>query len=265
MLLHQPSSEAELTDQDQAGTAGSQHGTAHQAQALLTRHRLTLPRCRRGQGRGTVAVVLAAMTLVAMMGPVACGGTETHQASGPPPSPKGPLACDLPGNPPNGSGRWTLVLPATVCGMKTDNSAAMQQANPGALGSLEFLINAADLNGYVGHYTRGVARGWQLSIPGDPPLNRGITFNGLDGTFKPAAVVSAVGNGGGYTVSSVPAGPHGGVMACGEYGGADQVQCVWATTTTLGCFILSDTTGELTGSDLAANAVRIRDVLEQAA
>jgi hypothetical protein len=237
---------------------------------LLSGHRLTLPRGRRGQGRGTVAVVVAAMAVAVMTGAVmtgavACGGTATQHASGPPPSPKGPLACDLPGNPSNGSGRWTLVLPATVCGMKTDNSAAMKQAGPYGLRSLEFLINAEDDGGYVGRYTHGVVRAWELSIPGDPPLNRDITFTGLDGTFKPAAVVSAVGNGGGYTVSSVPAGPHGGVMACGEYGDADDVQCVWATTTTLGSFTLSDTTGELTGSHLAANAVLIRDVLEQAA
>jgi hypothetical protein len=196
---------------------------------------------------------------------VACGGTATQHASGPAPSAKGPQACDLPGNPSNGSGRWTLVTPPTVCGLKTDNSAQMLQADQSGLSSLEFLINAADLNTSVGHYTHGVVRGYELSVPGDPPLNRSVDFTGLDGTFKPAAAVNAVGNGGGYSVTSVPAGPHGGVLACGEHGGADQVQCVWATTTTLGTFLLSDTTGELVGSHLAANAVRIRDVLEEAA
>lgn len=245
-----------MANPNQAGVACPWSGTAHQAQALVPRHRPSVPRGQNGQWRGTVAVVLAVMALAA-----GCGATGTQHASRPAPSAKGPQACDVPGNPSNGSGRWKLVTPATVCGMKTDNSAQMQQANQSAIGSLEFLVSAAG----VGHYTHGVARGWELTIPGDPPINRGVTFNGLDGTFKPAAAVSAVGNGSGYPVTSMPAGPHGGALACGEFGGADQVQCVWATTTTLGTFIFSDTTGELLGSHLAANAVRIRDVLEEAA
>ena len=54
--------------------------------------------------------------------------------------------------------------------------------------------------------------------------------------------------------------PHGGAMGCANEEGTET--CVWATHTTLCSVQIIDTTGELLGSNIAVNAVRIRDALE---
>jgi hypothetical protein len=64
---------------------------------------------------------------------------------------------------------------------------------------------------------------------------KGIVFTGYNGTFNPAAVINLARA---KLVSSraVPAGPHGGQMACGysTANGAESSECVWVTKTTFG-------------------------------
>jgi hypothetical protein len=193
---------------------------------------------------GAAVVIIAAVVVVAV--------TTGKGSAPPPPSPTGPLACDVPGNPVSGSGQWTLVTPPTVCGLPKYNTAEMQQANQEALGSLEELLSAAGLVG---------------ASPGQYKSSFTQAFIGLKGTFHTGPALAALESTGSQLESpfrSVPAGPHGGAMGCAVVT-TGTWQCVWATTTTLGQFTLSDTSGELAGSHLAANAVRIRDVLEESA
>jgi hypothetical protein len=49
-------------------------------------------------------------------------------------------------------------------------------------------------------------------------------------------------------------------MACS--GENDAGDCVWATSTTVAEITITDSTRDLLGANIGANAVRIRDVLE---
>jgi len=114
----------------------------------------------------------------------------------------------------------------------------------------------------AGHFTSALAQAYQLGSS-QSGIYRSIAFVGLKGLFSPATAVATLGGAlqSGIPLHTVPAGPHGGAMRCALVSGYAW-QCVWATANTVGEFQIIDTTGELTGRHLAANAVRIRDAIE---
>jgi hypothetical protein len=74
----------------------------------------------------------------------------------------------------------------------------------------------------------------QYVIPGDQALG----YAGYTGTFSPAAVLAAFKKDA-SNVTTEAAGPHGGVLACGEVTvtsptATSGTACAWATTTTVG-------------------------------
>jgi hypothetical protein len=95
--------------------------------------------------------------------------------------------------------------------------------------------------------------------PRTPNFYRSVAFVGFEGTFRPATALSSLEQPG-YTYTREPPGPHGGMLACGKTSGP--WDCVWATPTTVCDIEVLDTTGELIGTNIAVNAVRIRDALE---
>jgi hypothetical protein len=203
---------------------------------------------------------------------VACSPAAKHSASPSPsasrPSPSasksspgsplaqsamGPSACVTAGSPVGGSGSWKFVSPPTLCGLPLDNSGDSEQLGQTVAGENQSIITLAN----VGSVTSSTTAEYQS--PQTPNFYRSINVVGLQGTFRPAAAVSAV-EGTAYTFKSVPPGPHGGAMGCANEEGTET--CVWATHTTLCSVQIIDTTGELLGSNIAVNAVRIRDALE---
>jgi hypothetical protein len=218
------------------------------------------PRRRRRLWAGIAG---AAVVIVAVIVVVVVTTSNGPAAAPPAPNPKGPLACDVPGNPVNGSGQWTFAAPQTVCGLPKNNSAQMLQADQEAVASLEELLSAAGLVGpSPGQYKSSVVQAYQS--PAHVLPYRSVAFTGLEGKFHTGPALAALESVGSQYQSpfhSVPAGPHGGEMGCAVVT-TGTWECVWATTTTLGDIQLIDTSGELAGSHLAANAVRIRDVLE---
>jgi hypothetical protein len=207
-------------------------------------------------------VVLAACT----SGPASAPGASpsgSPAASAAAPDALGPSACDTSSQTSSQSASWKLVAPATLCGLPVNNSAAQQSSSQAMVSAVEGDLQ--NLNGPAyGQQTSSVSQGYQVAR-NSAGVYRSITFTGLDGTFSPQAAANAVETSieDNYTFSSVPPGPHGGVMACGSQF-SDTETCVWATPTTLGLFTIIDTTKELVGSSIAANAVSIRDVLEVA-
>jgi hypothetical protein len=175
----------------------------------------------------------------------------------------GSSACETASQPGSQASSWKLVSPSTLCGLPQNNSAAELSAGQEMVSAVEG--DLTNFNGpNFGQETSAVAVGYQIQH-NTVGVYRSVSFTGLEGTFRPRAAASAVESslnfGQHYTFKSVPPGPHGGVMACGgEY--PDSEDCVWATRTTLCVIMIIDTTRELVGSGIAANAVRIRDVLE---
>jgi hypothetical protein len=216
-------------------------------------------RTRLGIGTGCV---LVAVTIAA------CSSAGSHAAPGPsassPQSPhavttpsssisEGPLACVTAGKSAQGSGPWKLVAPSKLCGLPVQTSSEYVQSGQ-SLASLDKIVLKMQNAGTV---TSTVTAAWQS--PRTPNFDRGITFVGFEGTFKLAAALNAL-ELPGETYTSVAPGPHGGTMACsGENDGGN---CVWATSTTVCEITISDSTRQLLGSNIAANAVRIRDALE---
>jgi hypothetical protein len=126
----------------------------------------------------------------------------------------------------------------------------------------ELLTNFTGNGPDYGKETSDVSQGYQIAH-NTSGVYRSISFTGLEGTFNPQAAASAVETsiGSGYTFNSFAPGPHGGVMACGLVS-SNSENCVWATPTTLCLIMIIDTTQQLIGPSIDANAVRIRDVLE---
>jgi hypothetical protein len=227
---------------------------------------------------GIAGAVVAAAAIVLVVAAVAPGksprpasstsASKTPSASKRPsasaPNDTGPSACAAASQAGQGSqaGPWRLLSPSTLCGLPQNNSPQELSASQGMASALESDLD--NFNGQnFGQETSDVSVGYQIQHGFG--IYRSVTFTGLEGTFRPRAAASAVESGldfgQHYTFTSVPPGPHGGVMACGgEY--PDSEDCVWATRTTLCVIMIIDTTRELVGSSIAANAVRIRDVLE---
>jgi hypothetical protein len=175
----------------------------------------------------------------------------------------GSSACVTASQPSSQASSWNLVSPSTLCGLPQNNSPQELSAGQAMVSAVEG--DLTNFNGpNFGQETSDVAVGYQIQH-NTADIYRSVSFTGMEGTFRPRAAASAVESsldfGQHYTFRSVPPGPHGGVMACGgEF--PDSEDCVWATRTTLCVIMIIDTTQELVGSSIAANAVRIRDVLE---
>jgi hypothetical protein len=188
----------------------------------------------------------------------------TGAASPPPPSPTGPSACLLPGHAASGKGPWKFALPRTLCGLGKNNTSQMRKSNQAMADALQTALSTNGLGGLpdAGHFTSSHAQAYQLGA-NQSGIYRSVAFVGLKGSFSPAAAVATLGSAlqASAPLGVVPAGPHGGAMRCAPASG-DAWQCVWATTSTVGEFQIIDTTGELTGRHMAANAVRIRDAIE---
>jgi hypothetical protein len=227
-------------------------------------------------GIGAVVAIAAIVLLVVAAAPgKSPRPASSTSASKTPSAPKhpsasapdetGPSACAAAGQPSTQAGQagpWKLLSPSTLCGLPQNTSPQELSASQGMVSALESDLD--NFNGQnFGRETSDVSVGYQIQH--GLGIYRSVSFTGLEGTFRPRAAASAVESGldfgQRYTFTSVPPGPHGGVMACGgEY--PDSEDCVWATRTTLCVIMILDTTRELVGSSIAANAVRIRDVLE---
>jgi hypothetical protein len=190
--------------------------------------------------------------------------TTGAAAPPPPPSPTGPSACVRPESAASGGGRWKFALPRTLCGLARNNTAQMLTSNQAMEAALLSALSTSGLGSQAspGHPTSSVAQAYQLGA-NQSGIYRSVAFVGLKGSFSPGAAIATLGSAleSGAPLRDVPAGPHGGAMRC-ALASSRAWQCVWATTTTVGEFQIIDTTGELTGRHLAANAVRIRDAIE---
>lgn len=172
-------------------------------------------------------------------------------------NPLGPDACNVPSPAGAGSGSWRIVMPSTVCGMQADTNVGDKQSGEGLV-QVEQSSFDGDLYPGIGTARPGTYGSW--NTPSGLGVYRSIIATGFDGSFNPKIAMPALEDGGG-TYRPVPAGPHGGVMACATSDGA--LSCAWATTTTAGMFELSDTSGQLiSGSRADKVAVDVRDVLE---
>lgn len=212
-------------------------------------------------GRPRRRLWLAVAIAMVLAGTSAGCGSGSGSSAGPPPSPTGPKACVLPGATASTSSHWKIVLPRTLCGLPQDNTAEMLSAGQDMVSVLQSVLSTSGLGGpSAGNATSSHAQAYQLSHAG---IYRSITFVGLGGRFSPAAAVAALSSSlqDSAPFRSVPPGPHGGAMECALMSGT-LWECVWATTSTVGEFQIIDTTNELTGSHLAANAVRIREAVE---
>lgn len=199
---------------------------------------------------------------------VACSSASSSHPSAtkPPPSPRSPSAVPTPsavsaggasscvttGRVTGGSGPWKLAAAPTLCQLPADNSSQYQQTGQSLAQLTKISLNLAD----AGPVTSTMTVAYQGS---QAAHDRSVTVVGFDGRFRPAAALGAVEEPG-YAYTKVPPGPHGGTLACANVEGSEN--CVWATPTTVCEITILDPTGELIGANIAANAVRIRDVLE---
>jgi hypothetical protein len=206
-----------------------------------------------GSGALTAAVVLAACT--------SPGPKPSPAGSSVQPNPLGASACATASQAPSQVSKWKLLSPRTLCGLPQDNSAAELSSSQEMASAIE--SDLTNINGQTyGTETSDVSQGYQIGH-NTAGVYRSITFTGLEGTFSPQAAASSVETSiaSNYTFTSVPPGPHGGVMACGPVS-SESASCVWATPTTLCLIMIIDTTQQLVGPNAAASAVSIRDVLE---
>ena len=188
---------------------------------------------------------------------------KSPSASTSPPNPLGPSACVTASQAASHGTKWKLLSPRTLCGLPQNNSPAEQSSSQQMASVMKELLTNFTGNGPdYGKETADVSQGYQIAR-NTSGVYRSISFTGLEGTFNPQAAASAVETslGSGYTFDSVDPGPHGGVMACGSVS-SNSENCVWATPTTLCLIMIIDTTQQLIGPSVDANAVRIRDVLE---
>jgi hypothetical protein len=186
---------------------------------------------------------------VPSVGALSPGAVPTPSAN----SADGPLACVTAGQSAAGSGPWKLVTPPALCGLPEQTTAQAQQSGQSLAGTDKALLSMDN----VGPVTSTIAAIYQGARAAS---FRSVSVVGFDGRFRPAAALSAVEEQPEYTYTSVPPGPHGGMMACANIEGSED--CVWATSTTVCDITIIDPTGELIGANTGANAVRIRDVLE---
>lgn len=147
-----------------------------------------------------------------------------------------------------------MIVPRTLCGLPIDSRG--QQADQADLGATEANLSASGIG-----YRSGVSEGYETPNGTDARSYRFINYLGITGRFNPAQAMSVLEGGTDENYRSVPAGPHGGLMACAEqyHNVAD---CVWATPTTLCSITIEDTSLQLVRTHADANAIRIRAVVE---
>jgi hypothetical protein len=169
-------------------------------------------------GTATVAATQATVTL-----PTSAPAATPSASPVPSASQSGGTAAD--------TTAYALGLPASAGGytLTTPMSSAIQAVGSGGATALMTAVKAA--GGKPASDVSG-----EYFISGDQALG----YAGYTGTFTPAAVLSAF-RAGASDVTTEPAGPHGGDLACGEVtasaasGTASPgTACVWATTTTVG-------------------------------
>jgi hypothetical protein len=210
-----------------------------------------------GSGALAAAVVLTSCT---SSGSKPSGGASPA-GSAVQPNPLGASACVTASPAASQASKWKLLSPGTLCGLPQNNTSAEVSSSQEMASAIEGDLTNISGQTY-GTQTSDVSQGYQIGRNA-AGVYRSISFTGLEGTFNPQAAASAVETSiaSNYTFTSVPPGPHGGVMACGPVS-SDSANCVWATPTTLCLIMIIDTTQQLIGPNVAANAVRIRDVLE---
>lgn len=147
-----------------------------------------------------------------------------------------------------------MTVPRTLCGLPVDSRAL--QSGQADLGATESDLG---VNGIA--YASGVSEGYETPNGAEAKSYRFVTYLGFNGKFNPAQAMSVLESGDDETFHSVPAGPHGGLMACAEQY-PNVADCVWATSTTLCDIDIEDTSLELVGTHADANAIRIRDAVE---
>jgi hypothetical protein len=205
--------------------------------------------------------VLAAAAVLA----AGCAASQASTPSSPTASPTsvpssalGPAACEVAGQP-GGTGPWKVTAPRTLCGVPMDLTASDKLSNKAALKADELMFTLG-LDPGVGQAKSGFAVGYET--PNNLGIYRNYTLAAFNGNFPdPARTMADQAKGDIVTnFHRVPPGPHGGVMECGTDNG--DVECVFATSTTLGDFVFGDTSGELTGARGDAVAVEIRDAVE---
>jgi hypothetical protein len=201
--------------------------------------------------------------MVALASCTSGSGPKPPSASTSAPNPLGPSACVTASQASSHGSRWKLLSPRTLCGLPQNNSPAEQSSSQQMASVIQELLTNFSGNGPdYGKATSDVSQGDQIPH-NNSGVYRSISFTGLEGTFSTQAAANAVETSlaSGYTFNRVPPGPHGGVMACGSVS-SNSENCVWATPTTLCLIMIIDTTQQLIGPNIDANAVRIRDVLE---
>jgi hypothetical protein len=125
---------------------------------------------------------------------------------------------------------YVLAAPATAGGytLKSPTSATVKAIGTAGVSELMTAVEAAG-----GQPSGNVVTG-QYLILGDQYLG----YAGYNGTFSPATVLAAF-KMGASNVTTEAAGPHGGVLGCGEVSvtspaATSGTACVWATSTTIG-------------------------------
>ena len=211
-----------------------------------------------GIGSGALAAVVV---LTACTSPASKPSPGPSAGSVVQPNPLGASACDTASQAASQASKWKLLSPGTLCGLPQNNTSAQASSGQEMVSAIEGDLTNISGQTY-GTETSDVSQGYQIGRNA-AGVYRSIDFTGLEGTFSPQAAASAVETSlaSNYTFTSVPPGPHGGVMACGPVS-SESANCVWATPTTLCLIMIIDTTQQLIGPNVAANAVRIRDVLE---
>jgi len=201
-------------------------------------------------GNRSVALAAAVAGLAASVGIVAGAVQLTHVSWGTAPSADTQAAATLPASVPAATPAASPVPSATQSSTGTEETTAYVLGVPASAGGYKLttpMSSAIQAGGSAGSsalMTAVKAAGGKPAgdvsgeyfISGDQALG----YAGYTGTFSPAAVLSAF-QAGASSVTTEPAGPHGGELACGEVsataasGAASPgTACVWATTTTVG-------------------------------
>jgi hypothetical protein len=214
---------------------------------------------------GTCALAIPAVLAAGCAG--SQGSTTGTPAANPNPTPSptsvpssalGPAACEVTGQA-GGTGPWKVTAPRTLCGEPMDLTASDKQSNQ-ALLKVSALLFAPGLYPGAGQAKSGFAVGYES--PNGLGIYRNFTVLAFNGNF-PNPVLTMTDQAGDDSLTTfhrVPPGPHGGVMECGKDEG--EVDCVFATSTTLADFSFGDTSGQLTGARRDAVALEIRDAVE---
>jgi hypothetical protein len=153
----------------------------------------------------------------------------------------------------NKSKKWMLTAPPTVAGMSRDSDPLSEGFGAAVA---KFRSDVTSLHNY-GHLDSTVSSIYTLGS------SQAVGFIGFNGTFNVQVVLKSAN---GLKVSSVSAGPHGGVAECGT--STLETICQWSTGTTVGILvIIPDGTSANSESVSAADKlmIKVRDDVEKPA